>query len=157
MRILKKILIALLVIVLLAGYYPWKAILEPHVPELQRKHPDVLFLWGTEIEIAEGVHLPGDHAAREETSYGLALFPEWVALEALRPGRDASAWPGGKAPPVESQHPGVCFDPAAPLFAQMGEDARTATAARGEEAISRLVAQLAAQIEAHLEESTGQA
>jgi hypothetical protein len=32
----------------------------------------------------------------------------------------------------------------------MGEDARTATAARGEAAISRLVEQLAGQIEAHL-------
>ena len=80
----------------------------------------------------------------------MALFPEWADLDALRPGRDASAWPGGEAPPVETQHPGVCFDPANPLFAQVGEDARTATAARGEEAVSRLVDCLAAQIEAHL-------
>ena len=64
---------------------------------------------------------------------------------------DASAWPQGQAPAVETQHPGVCFDPADPLFAQMGEDARTATAARGEEAVSRLVEELGARINGHLD------
>jgi creatinine amidohydrolase len=137
-------------IVLLAGHYPWTSILERHLPRLQRAHPDILFLWGTEMDICGDIRLPGDHAAREETSYGLALFPELVNLDALRPGRDASAWPQGQAPPVDSQHPGVCFDPADPLFAQMGEDARTATADRGKEAVSRLVAHLAARIDDHL-------
>jgi creatinine amidohydrolase len=142
-------------VVLLAGHYPWRAILDRQMPPLQETHRGILFLWGTEIEIGGDLRLPGDHAAREETSYGLALFPDLVDLDALRPGRDRSAWPGGKAPPVSTQHPGVCFDPADPLFAQMGEDARTATAGRGEEAISRLVAHLAAQIEAHLEGDQG--
>jgi creatinine amidohydrolase len=137
-------------IVLLAGHYPWTSILNRHLPQLQRAHPDLLFLWGTEMDICGDIRLPGDHAAREETSYGLALFPELVDLGALKPGRDASAWPQGQAPPVETQHSGVCFDPADPLFAQMGEDARTATADRGKESISRLVADLATRINDHL-------
>jgi len=138
-------------ILLLAGHYPWRQALAQHVPPLQDAHPEVLFLWGTEMEIGGDLRLPGDHAAREETSYGLALLPEFVDLDALRPGRDAaSAWPGGQVPPPEARHPGVCFDAADPLFAQMGEDARTATAARGEDAVARLVDALAARIEAHL-------
>ena len=138
-------------IVLFAGHYPWMSLLQRHVPPLQEAHPGVLFLWGTEMNILPEVALPGDHAAREETSYGLALFPELVDLEAMRPGRDpARAWPEGQPPPAETWHPGVCFDAADPLFAQMGEDARTATAERGIAGISRLGAHLAARIDAHL-------
>ena len=139
------------ILVLLAGHYPWRRILDKRLPALRQTHPDVLLLWGPEVEIGGAVRLPGDHAAREETSYGLALFPQWVDLDAMRPGRDASAWPEGRPPPAATQHPGVCFDPADPLFAQMGEDARTATAERGREAIARLVTHLAETINAHLE------
>jgi creatinine amidohydrolase len=138
-------------IVLLAGHYPWQTLLDRRLPALQEAHPKVLFLWGTEMNIAPGVPLPGDHAAREEASYGLALFPQWVDLDALRPGRDGSAWPTGQPPPVESRHPGVCFDPGDPLYAQMGEDARMATAERGEAAIVRLVECLAQTIHQHLD------
>jgi creatinine amidohydrolase len=139
-------------IVLLAGHYPWMSLLRQHVPDLQAAHPEVLFLWGTEMEICPGLSLPGDHAAREETSYGLALFPGKVDLGALRPGRgEDEAWPGGQAPPPETWHPGVCFDPADPLFAQMGEDARTASAARGEQAVNALVECLAGKITVHLD------
>ena len=42
-------------------------------------------------------------------------------------------------PPPEQRHPGVEFDASHPLFAQLGEDARTATKARGEDGIARLV------------------
>lgn len=138
------------VIVLLAGHYPWQGILDKHLPTFREKHPEVLFLWGTEMSIAgEAVRLRGDHAARQETSFGLYLLPELVDMGALRPGRDASAWPGGEAPPVEGRHPGVCFEPNEPLFGQMGEDARTASAERGEEAIAPLVNHLAATIKRH--------
>jgi creatinine amidohydrolase len=139
------------VLVLLAGHYPWRTILDRHLPALQKTHPEVLFLWGTEMDVGGEIRLPGDHAAREETSYGLALFPQWVDLDALRPGRDASAWPGGQAPPIDARHPGVCFDPGDPLFAQMGEDARTASAERGEQAITRLVEHLEQIINKHLQ------
>ena len=138
------------IVVLFAGHYPWRTILHRHLPALQAAHPEVLFLWGTEMDIDGQVPLPGDHAAREETSYGLALFPQWVDLGALHPGRDDSAWPDGQPPPEGTRHPGVCFDPSDPLFAQMGEDARRATAARGERAIARLVERLAQTINQHV-------
>jgi creatinine amidohydrolase len=138
-------------IVLLAGHYPWQRTLAGCMPALQEASPDVLMLWGTEMTICgEAVKLKGDHAAREETSFGLCLFPERVDLEALRPGRGAEAWPGGQGPPAEGRHPGVRFDPVDPLFAQMGEDARMASAARGEEGIGRVVDDLAARIQRHL-------
>lgn len=137
-------------IVLLAGHYPWRTILDRHLPAFQEQHPDVLFLWGTEMDIVEGLRLPGDHAAREESSYGLALLPEFVDLDALRPGHDRSAWPGGQAPPPDSWHPGVEFDPNEPLFAQMGVDARTASAERGEKHVGQLVDRIVAEIERHL-------
>ncbi len=63
-------------------------------------------------------------------------------MNALHSGRDTSVWPKGEVPPVENRHRGVCFDSNDPLFGQMGEDARTASAERGEEGISRLVAHL---------------
>jgi creatinine amidohydrolase len=139
------------VVVLLAGHYPWRQILRRRLPDLQRAHPETLFLWGTEMEIGGEVRLPGDHAAREETSYGLALFPELVDLEALRPGReDASAWPLGWVPPPQERHSSACFDAGDPLFAQNGEDARNATRERGEAAITRLVDALTAKINARL-------
>jgi len=137
------------VFVLLAGHYPWQQILNRQVPPLQRQHPESLFLWGTEMDIGQEVRLPGDHAAREETSYGLSLLPEFVDMDALRPGR-RPAWPGGRAPDIARRYPDLHLDPADPLFAQLGEDARTASAERGEAAIGRLVDHLAEQIDAHL-------
>ena len=43
------------VFVLLAGHYPWRTILGRHLPRFQAEHPDILFLWGTEM--AERVYL----------------------------------------------------------------------------------------------------
>lgn len=141
-------------IVLLAGHYPWRPLLDQHIPPLQKAHSEALLLWGTEMDIGgDAVRLPGDHAAREETSSGLALFPELVDLDALTPGRDDSAWPHGQPPPPANRHPGVCFDPADPLFSQMGEDARTASAERGERGISQLVDHLTQRISEHLKKT----
>ncbi len=139
------------VLVLAAGHYPWQAILERNLPARRKAHPDVLLLWGPETTLgAPAVELPGDHAAREETSYGLALLPDLVDMDALRPGRDERAWPANRAPEDAGRHPGVCFDPGDPLFAQYGTDARLASAERGEAAIARLVAHLTARINRHL-------
>lgn len=138
------------VLVLLAGHYPWMQILERHIPALQQAHPETLFLWGTEMDIGGEVRLPGDHAAREETSYGLHLLPEFVDMDALRPGRTSAAWPGGRAPDIAGQYPDLRLDPADPLFAQLGEDARTASAERGEQAVTRLVDHLVSRIDGHL-------
>jgi creatinine amidohydrolase len=139
-------------IVLLAGHYPWIDLLARRLPAIQRAHPERLILWGTEMDLIPGLSLPGDHAAREETSYGLALFPELVDLDALRPGRrEAEAWPAGGAPPPDARHPGVCYEPASARFAQMGEDARTASAARGKQALAQLIDGVVARVAAHLD------
>ena len=105
---------------------------------------------GTEISIAPELELGGDHAAREETSYGLAALPELIDMSALRPGRDESAWPNSQPPDPASRHPGVSFDPSDPLFAQFGADARLATADRGEAGIAQLVDHVSRLITAHI-------
>ncbi len=139
-------------ILLLAGHYPWQRILDARLPATRQAHPDLLLIWGTEANIgAPEVLLPGDHAAREETSYGLCLFPELVDLSALHGGRDATSnWPGGIAP-VKPDVPGVVIDANEPLFAQYGVDARLASAERGAEALGRLVPHLAAIVNRHLQ------
>ena len=141
-------------IVLLMGHYPWEAILKEDLPALRAKYPHVLLIGGTEASIAPELGLGGDHAAREETSYGLAVLPELVDMTALRPGHDNTAWPNGQPPNQATRHPGVIFDPGGPLFAQYGEDARLASAERGETGIARLVDYVAARITAHLGEET---
>ena len=129
------------VIVLMAGHYPWQKLLDRHLPPIQEAYPDVLLIWGTEVSVGgKAVKLPGDHAAREETSYGLALFPGLVDMDAMHSGRNESeSWPEGQVPSLEQRHLGVEFNANHPLFAQLGEDARTATTARGEDGIARLV------------------
>lgn len=147
----RLILYGFRVIVLLMGHYPWEQIVGRQLDQVQQQHPETMILWGTEASIGRpDLLLPGDHAAREETSYGLALLPEYVEMSAMQPGRDSNSWPQGLAVPANQQYPAVRYDPADPLFAQMGEDARLATAQRGEEAIARVVAHLARRIKAHL-------
>lgn len=136
------------VIVLMAGHYPWQGILNECLPAIQKAHPDVRLIWGTEANIGgEAVPLPGDHAAKEETSYGLALFPELVDMDALKSGRnEADSWPQGQMPPEDTRHPGVVFDANEPLFAQFGEDARQGSAERGEAGLAKLEDYLTAVI-----------
>ena len=62
----------------------------------------------------DAVKLKGDNAALEETTFGLALFSELIDMDAMRAGRDDSAWPGGKFP--SDQLPAVCFDTNNPLL-----------------------------------------
>ena len=138
-------------IVLLAGHYPWQSLLEKHIPSLLEQHPAVQIHWGSEITICgDALQLAGDHAAYEETSLGLALFPELIDLEALTAGRDNSVWPNNQPPPKEQQHPAVCFDPANPLFAQMGKDSRHASAPHGEANLTALVDYLSQAINQYL-------
>lgn len=139
------------VVVLLAGHYPWQAILDEVLPPLQAARADSLLLWGTEVSIGgQDLGLRGDHASLEETSFGLALLPDLVAPEALTAGRAEASWPDGPPPPAE-QHPGVCFDPDSPRFAQMGEDPRQASAAHGEAGIAALLNHVATRIRAFLD------
>jgi creatinine amidohydrolase/Fe(II)-dependent formamide hydrolase-like protein len=134
------------VVVLLAGHYPWQQILDARLPPIQQAHPDALLIWGSEMSICGWEFgIRGDHAAREETSFGLSLLPEHIDMTALTPGRTVrDAWPGGVAP---ADVPDVVKqDPSDPLFAQAGEDARLATADRGEESIARVVSSLTERI-----------
>jgi creatinine amidohydrolase len=140
-------------LVLLAGHYPWQSLLDQEVPALVQQLKGLRIFWGTEMSICgEAVTLRGDHAAYEETSFGLALFPELIRQDALTPGRDDSVWPDGQAPPADKRHPQVEFDPAKPLFSQMGRDARQANADHGEAALGPVVDHLAAAITSHLQD-----
>ncbi len=140
------------VIVLLAGHYPWQQFLNQELPEIQSNNPEILILAGTEMSICgEDIKLPGDHAGRAETSYGLALFPELIDLQELRSGRDLSVWPNGEMPPKEKWHSAVCFDHSDPLFGQMGQPADEASVDEGKSAISMLVDNLAEKINTFLD------
>jgi hypothetical protein len=57
-------------------------------------------------------------------------------------------WIDGKPP--ENQHPRVCFDPNDPLFAQMGEDSREATAEHGNDGVKQVVDFVTSEILEHL-------
>jgi creatinine amidohydrolase len=139
--------------VLLAGHYPWEDMLHhADFHRIRTAHPELLFLMGTEVTVASPpVALPrGDHAARQETSYGLGLLPELVDLGALVPGRDDSSWPGDRPPPPDERYPGVVFDPSEPLFAQLGDDPRGSTAREGEEHVELIVAEVTRRVNAFL-------
>ncbi len=136
-------------VVVLAGHYPWDGILNEYLPPVRAEFPQALLLWGTEANIA-GLDLQfgGDHAAYEETSFGLALLPELMEMAAMRPGRGTEAWPGGVVP--EGIAEVLCRDPADPLFAQMGVDARLATCEHGSELLDPVVTYLAQIINDYL-------
>src|SRR5262249_37201979 len=109
-----------------------------------------LLLWGTDVDIAgQSPFSRGDHAAREETSFGLHLFPDLVDVAALRAGRSDEAWPGG-TPPGSGRPEVVCRNPADALFGQAGEDARRATAEHGREVLEPVVSWIAEAVERHL-------
>ena len=136
-------------IVVLAGHYPWQSTLDRCLPQVRDTNPSVRLLWGTEVKIGgDAVNVKGDHAGKEETSYGRALFPEFVDMDAMTSGRGNEVWIDGKPP--EEQHPKVCFDPNDPLFAQMGEDSREATAEHGEEGVGQVVDYVSREVLAHL-------
>ena len=143
------------IIVLMAGHYPWQSILEQQLESLKSAYPHIDFWGGTETSICESeVKIDGDHAGKEETSYGLAMFPEFVDLSALRDGRDQTVWPKNLAPPLEDQHHGVEYDPDNPMFAQMGEPANLATTDHGNRSLQKVVNYLADQIRHQLSENT---
>ncbi|HRU23961.1 MAG TPA: creatininase family protein [Candidatus Latescibacteria bacterium] len=140
-------------IVLHAGHYPWQGVLDKVLSPVRDEHPEVLFIWGTECTIGgEGLRdVPGDHAARWETSYGLALLPDLVDKGALREGRGLEAWPNATPPPEERRYRGVVFDTQHPLFAQLGEDARKASAEEAEFYLSRIAEAITQRVRNHLE------
>lgn len=120
-------------IVLLCGHYPWEDFLGGTLAAIRREYPEALIISGTEINIAPDAGIPpGDHAAKRETEYGLALLPELVDLASLTPGRTTdSSWPDGKPQVPDPRYPGVVYDCASPLFAELGQDPRTSCAGDG--------------------------
>ena len=138
-------------IVVYAGHYPWQGMLEKVIPPIAEENPDVLILWGIDTTLGgDEVKLPGDHAARWETAYGLALLPDLVDMDALRPHDAEGVWPESGIPPEERRHPGVSFNPADPTFAQLGEDPHRASADEAEAYLGRLEDYLMKRIHAHL-------
>ncbi|MCZ7648919.1 MAG: creatininase family protein [Planctomycetota bacterium] len=140
-------------LVVVAGHYPWQPLLNSVVPVVEHRHPDVLILAGNEMALGRALDVPvsGDHAARWETSYGLALLPEHVEMAALREGRTSADWPNPHKRPRPEDVPKLQLDPGHALFSQVGEDPRgTATAEAGEAALSALCDALAAKVAAKL-------
>ena len=82
-------------IVVYAGHYPWQETMDNVLPAIKEEHPEVIMFWGFECTLVEvEPEPPGDHASRWETAYGLALLPDLIDMNALRPGRtEAEAWP----------------------------------------------------------------
>jgi creatinine amidohydrolase len=150
--VLKLIDNGLRVIIVYAGHYPWQGMLDEVLPAIRDANPDVLLLWGFECTIAgDAVNAPGDHAARWETAYGLALLPDLIDTAALKPGRDPeSSWPNTGIPPQENWHPRVEFDATKPLFAQMGEDPKLSSAEEAEEYLDQLTNFLTNTVNTHL-------
>ena len=134
------------------GHGPWQWILDEVLPELSEANPDVLIVGapGTPGRPPD-VEFKGDHAARWETGYGLALFAELIDMSAVGDQRDLSkVWPAGGEPPEEGRHPLVNFDVSSPCFAQAGEDARLAKPEDVEPMIEATVAHIAELVRAQL-------
>ena len=139
-------------IIIYAGHYPWQGVMDTVLPPIREAHPDVLMMWGFECNLAETEkEPPGDHASRWETAYGLALLPDLVDMNELRPGRaDAEAWPPSGPPPGADQYPGIAFDANDPRFAQFGEDPSLASAEEAEEYLGMIEDALKKRLREHL-------
>jgi len=137
------------VVVVLTGHYPQEQVDMVHrlAKEAHERHPDVVFIGLTEPEITTpmpGDAYGGDHAAKYETSIGMALRPEWVQMDRFQADRDVSHvtlpdTPRGSA----STH-----DPAHPLYAIHGQDPRsTASPELGDRLVEEIVTRLAGMVE----------
>jgi creatinine amidohydrolase/Fe(II)-dependent formamide hydrolase-like protein len=139
-------------IVPLPGHGPWSRILDDVLPRVARAHPEVLIVGAPGVPLhPPGVQFKGDHAARWETAYGLALFPELVDMGALEMAHDeAEAWPRSGPPPQEDRHPLVVFDVSSPQFSQAGEDARRARAEEVQPMLDAVVEHVVGLVQRHL-------
>ena len=139
-------------IVVFAGHYPWDGVMKDVLTPIRDAHPGVFFSWGFECNIGgPDLKLPGDHASRWETAYGLALLPDLVDMDALRDGRDpAVAWPESGVAADDGRHPGLEYDGAKRRFAQLGEDPSLSSAEEAEAYLAQLDENLISRIRAHL-------
>jgi creatinine amidohydrolase len=136
------------VVVLMTGHYPREQVNMVHrlAEEAKTRHPKVRFIGLTEPEItspAPGDNRSGDHAAKYETSIGMALNPKWVHMDQLTPGRNAAAVTLPDTPKKDSP----THNPDHPLYAIYGQDPRTeASAELGKKFVDEIVTRLAAQV-----------
>jgi creatinine amidohydrolase len=146
------------VIVILAGHYPWHGVLDLHLSPIRDANPETLLLWGIDPQFWDAsITTKGDHAARDETSMGMALFPEFIDMSELRPRaqRDAAAaWPGGKAVVPEGEWKTPTFDATSRLFSQWwpegGQDASFASVEHGERLAESIVETTARKVNTFL-------
>jgi len=137
------------VIVMLTGHYPQEQVSMVHrlANEAQKRHPKVQFIGLTEPEITTplpGDRNGGDHAAKYETSIGLALNASWVNISALTPGRDPAKIILTDTPRKE----GSPYDPLHPLYAIHGQDPRTAASKEiGEKLVGEIIDRLSKQVQ----------
>jgi creatinine amidohydrolase len=73
------------IIIFLTGHYPAVQVknMEKVAKKLMRKHPDAFILAIPEQKLLHPLGYYGDHAAKWETSFAMALFPDLVQLDAL--------------------------------------------------------------------------
>jgi len=124
-------------IVILAGHYPLREFVAPVVRAFNRAHADCRAWAGIEFHFPAGGHrnskeVGGDHAAKWETSYLMALRPECVDLSVYR-GRA----PGEKLVGVGGE------DPRAEASRELGERACALIAAGMARRGDALLAQIA--------------
>ena len=143
------------VVVMLTGHYPGEQVNMVHslVQEAGERHPDVRFIGLAEREVTTpqpGDRGSGDHAAKYETSIGMVLNPDWVAMDRLTEGRDPEQVTVAATPRNErSTH-----DPRHPLYAIHGQDPRTtASPELGRKIVEEIVSRLTKQVEEALGEN----
>jgi creatinine amidohydrolase len=75
-------------IIMITGHYPSTQVLHFRrvAQNFMKKHPDAFVLGIPEYLVLQDLDYIGDHAAKEETSIGLALFPELIDLNQLPAG-----------------------------------------------------------------------
>ena len=145
------------VVVILTGHYPVEQVNMIHrlASEAGRRYPDVKFIGLAEREVTTpqpGDRASGDHAAKYETSIGMAINPAWVRMDRLSEGRDPASTMLATTPKRDAPS----HDPRHPLYAVYGKDPRTeASRELGEKLIAEIVSRLAAKVEDALTEQTG--
>jgi creatinine amidohydrolase len=136
------------VVVLLTGHYAGEQVrmVRALAAEARERHPGTRFIGLTEPDVTTplpGDRHAGDHAAKYETSIAMALAPEWVRLELLRPGRDAEAVTLPETPRLEGRQ----YEPGDALYGIWGEDPRVAASAEiGERLVGEIVERLAGMV-----------
>jgi creatinine amidohydrolase len=137
------------VVVILTGHYPREQVEMVHrlAEEAARRSPGTRYIGLSVPEVTTplpGDRRRGDHAAKYETSIGLALNPDWVKMDQLRPDHD----PDRVTLPDTPRTDRPTHDPAHPLYAIYGDDPRaTASEANGQKLVDEIVRSLSEKVE----------